>query len=139
MVLIKKKTMIWKNLLFDLVAKLQQLYEMYCANEKISDSKMMKYFLHENFEKSICFTPACWIHRNPVVFHVHGNPVVVHVHKVNPVDYAIVSVIGVGLRDAEITISFAKIIRRKLKAQETGTTVPISAENLSGVMKTQFT
>ena len=57
----------------------------------------------------------------------------------NPVDYAIASITGAGLRDEEITISFAKMIYRKTKAQETGTTFRLSAENLSAVMKAKFT
>ena len=57
----------------------------------------------------------------------------------NPVDYAIALITGTGLHDEEITISFAKMIHRKIKAQETGTTFPLSAKNLSAVVKTQFT
>ena len=54
-------------------------------------------------------------------------------------DYAIPSVIGTGLCEEEITISFAKMIHRKIKAQETGTFYPLSGKNLSTVMKTHFT
>ena len=57
----------------------------------------------------------------------------------NSVNYAIASIIGAGLRDEMITISFAKMIHQRIKAQETGTTLPFSTENLSAVMKTQFT
>ena len=46
---------------------------------------------------------------------------------------------GAELRDEEITISFAKITHQKIKAQDTGTTFPLSAENLSAVMKGKFT
>ena len=53
----------------------------------------------------ICFTLACWI---------HGNPIVIHVLEVNPVDYVISSIIRAGQRGAEITISFAKLIHRKI-------------------------
>ena len=67
------------------------------------------------------------------------NSIVVHAHEVNPVDYAIASIIRAGLRNEEITISFAKMIPRKIKAQERGTTFPLSTENLPAVMKTQFT
>ena len=102
---------------------------MYWANENSRDKKNMKYFLQENFKMSICFTPACSIHENPIVVHAHG---------VNPVHYAIASIIGAGLCDEEITISFAKMIHRKIKAQETGTTFPFSTENLSAIMKMQF-
>ena len=52
---------------------------------------------------------------------------------------SIASIIGVGLHDEEITPSFAKIIHRKIKAQETGTAFQLSAENLSAVKKTQST
>ena len=57
LVLIKRKIVIWKiyYLLSDLAVKLQQLYEMHCANENIFDKKNVKYFLQENFEESICF------------------------------------------------------------------------------------
>ena len=79
------------------------------------------------FIETICFTPACWIHGNSIV-----------VHTVNPGDYAIASIIGAELCDEEIIISFAKMIHQKIKAQETGATFPLSAENLSAVMKTQF-
>ena len=36
-------------------------------------------------------------------------------HEVNPVDATIAAIIAVGLRDKQITISFAKIIYRKKK------------------------
>ena len=34
-------------------------------------------------------------------------------HEVNPVDTTIAAIIAVGLRDKQITISFAKMIHRK--------------------------
>ena len=52
---------------------------------------------------------------------------------------SIVSIIGAGLHDEEITVSFAKMIHRKIKVQETRTTFRLSAEDLPAVMKTQFT
>ena len=78
---------------------------MYCANGNIKSNKKMKYFLEENFKELICFTLACWI---------HGNPILVNALEVNPVAYVIASIIGTGLRDEEITISFAKMIHRKI-------------------------
>ena len=57
----------------------------------------------------------------------------------NLADYAIASIIGSGVHDEEITISFLKRIHRKVKAQETGTTFSLSTENSHAVMKTQFT
>ena len=79
---------------------------MYCSNEKIKGSKKMKYFLQENFKKLVCFTLACWI---------NGNPFVVNAFEVNPVDYVIATIIGAGLRDEKIAISFAKMIHQKKK------------------------
>ena len=110
--------------------ELKQLYELYCANENIRDNKKTKYFLQENFKEPLYHIPIYWI---------QGNPIAVHAHEINPVDHAIASIIGARLHDEEITISFAKMIHRKVKAQETWTTFPLSAENLSAVMKTQFT
>ena len=72
------------------------------------------------------------------VYWIDKNPIVVHAHEVNPIDYAIASVIVPGLRNETIMIFFAKMAHWKI-AQETGTTFPLSAENLSVVMKTQFT
>ena len=112
-------------LLSDQLVELQWLYEMYCANENIRDSKKMKYFLHKNFKESICITPVYWIHENPVA---------VYAHQVDPVYYAIASIIGAGLLEEEIAISFAKMTHRKIKAQEIGTNFPFSAENLSAVI-----
>ena len=81
----------------------------------------MKYFLQENFKEFIFFTPANWI---------HGNSIIVHAYEVNPVDYAIASIIVAGMRDEEI-------VQQKINAQvETGITFPLSAENLSAIMRT---
>ena len=91
---------------------------------------VLRQWKHQRQQKDlICFTPACWI---------HGNPIVVHAHEVNTVNYAIASIIGAGLHGEEITISFGKMIHQKIKARETGTTFPSSAEILSAVMKAKF-
>ena len=103
-----------KNLLSDLFIELQQLYEMYCANEKTRDNKKMKCYLQENLKESICFMPACLI---------HGNPIVALALEMNPVCLM------------KRSVFFAKVIHGKIKAQETGTSFPLSAENLSAVVK----
>ena len=82
---------------------------MYCSNEKIKSSEKMKYFLQENFKELVCFTLACWI---------NGNPIVVNAFEVNPVDYVIATIIGAGLRDEKIAISFAKMILKKKKIKK---------------------
>ena len=55
---------------------------------------------------------------------------VVHAHGVNPVDCANAAIVGAGLGEEEITISFAKMFHREIKAQETGTILPLSTERL---------
>ena len=77
----------------------------------------MKNVPQENLKESICFTPACWIHENQIV---------VYAHEVNVVDYTTPSVKGAGLRDEEITISFANMIHQIINAQETETFFPLS-------------
>ena len=39
---------------------------------------------------------------------IHGNPIIVHSVEVNPVDYAMASIVGDGLRDQEINLPFEK-------------------------------
>ena len=68
---------------------------MYRANENIRDNKKMKYFLEENVKELICFTPACWI---------HGNPIVDYAHEVITADHAIASVIGYVIKRSLITL-----------------------------------
>ena len=59
----------------------------------IIDNKKMKSFLLTNFQPNLQFTLA---------HGIHGKPISVHSVKVNPVDYAMASIIGAGLRDKEI-------------------------------------
>ena len=117
LVLIRRKILVQKNcyLLSDLVEELQQLYEMYCTTKSIRDNKNKK-----NVKEFICFKPAGGI---------NGNPTVVRTHEMNPVDCGIASIIRAGLHDEEITVSFTKMIHHKMKAQQTGTSFPFSAES----------
>ena len=68
----------------------------------------MKSFFLQIFQDNLQFTPA---------HGVHGNLIIIHLVEVNPVDYAVTSIIGPGLRYRETTIAFAKIINHKLKSQ----------------------
>ena len=52
-----------------------------------------------NFRDNLQFIPA---------HGIHGNPVIVHSVEVNPVDYAMASIVGAGLRDQEINLPFEK-------------------------------
>ena len=81
----------------------------------------MKSFLLTNFRDNLQFTPA---------HGIRGNPIIAHSVEVNPVDYAIASIIGAGLRDKEITLAFAKMKNLKLKSQELSKNFPLSAKNL---------
>ena len=70
-VLVKRKILIQESyyLLSGLFVELQQLYDMYCANENIRGNKKMKCFLQENVK--VCFTLVRGIHENPIVVNVH--------------------------------------------------------------------
>ena len=46
----------------------------------------------------------------------------------NLVDYVVALMIGAELLDEKIAISFAKMIHRKIRDQETGTILPLPAE-----------
>ena len=83
-------------------------YEIYFGEGKVDDTKRMKSFLLTNFQYNLQFTPAYGIHRNPIIHSV----------SVNPVDYAMASITGAGLRDKEITLTFPKMINHKVKSQE---------------------
>ena len=65
-----------------------------------------------------------------ILHGIHGNPVTVKSVEVNPVDYAMASMIGAVLRDKVITLTFSKIINHKLKSQELSKNFPLSAKNL---------
>lgn len=65
-----------------------------------------------------------------MLFEIRGNPIEAHIHELNPVDYAIASIIEAGLRVVEVSISPAKIIRHIMKAQQTGINFWLSVENL---------
>ena len=78
----------------------------------------MKYFLLTNFRDNLQFTPT---------HEIHGNPTIVHSVEADPVDYAMVTIIGAGLRDKKITLAFANIINYKLKSQELSKNFPLSA------------
>ena len=98
-----------------------KLYEIYCVEGKVDDNKKMKSFLLINFQDNFQFTPAQGI---------RGNPIIVHSVGVNPVEYAMASIIESGLRDTEITLAFAKIINHKLKSQELSKNFPLSSKTL---------
>ena len=96
------------------------LYKIYFVDGKVDDKKN-DFFLLTNFRDNLQFTPA---------HGIHGNPITVHSVEVNPVDYAMASIIGAVLRDKEITLAFAKLINHTLKSQELSKSFPLSAKNL---------
>ena len=96
------------------------LYEIYFVDGKVDDKKN-DFFLLTNFRDNLQFTPA---------HGIHGNPITVHSVEVNPVDYAMASIIGAVLRDKEINLAFAKLINHTLKSQELSKSFPLSAKNL---------
>ena len=119
-ILIKRKILIPKSLLTDLVEKMANLYEICCVEAKVDDNKKMKFFLLTNFRDNSQFTTA---------HGIHGNPIIAHLVEVNLVDYAMASIIGTGLRDKKVTLAFVKMIN-KLKSEELSKNFPLSSKNL---------
>ena len=95
------------------------LYEIYCADGKVDGNKKMKSFLLINFRDNLQFKPA---------HEIHGNPKIVHSVEVNPVVYALTSIILAGLKDKEIILVFARIINHKPKYQALSKNVPSSVK-----------
>ena len=75
-----------------------KLCQIYCVDGRKMIIRKRNFSL-TNFQDNLQFTPA---HR------IQENPIIVHLVEVNPVDYAMASIIGAGLRDKEITQAFTK-------------------------------
>ena len=63
------------------------IYNIYCVEGKVDDNKKMKSFLFTNFQDNLQFILA---------HGIHGNLIIVNSIEVNPVDYAMASIIGAG-------------------------------------------
>ena len=99
---------------------MNSLYDFFdCGRE--SSAKNLKKLIIDLVGNQICFSPSIGL---------HGSPLVVHASGVIPVDYALASIIGCGLRDSEITLAFAQMVHRKLKANETIQEFHISIDKL---------
>ena len=61
---------------------------------------------------------------------LHGPPLILHISDVSSTDYALVSLVGAGLRDTEITVVFVRMISRKIKAIEAKMEFPVSPDTL---------
>ena len=105
--------------LWDLLIEINDMYEKYGCEVKIARTKDSKKLITETFPEEIRFTSASGF---------QGSPLVLHASDVNPTDYALASLVGAGLRGAEITVAFA--IHRKIKAPETKIKFPISHDAL---------
>ena len=86
-----------------------------CGRE--SSAKSLKKLIIDLVGNQICFSPSIGL---------HGSPLLIHASGVIPVDYVLDSIVGCGLRDSEITLTFAQ----KLKANETKQEFPISIDKL---------
>ena len=99
---------------------MNSLYDFFdCGRE--SSAKSLKKLIIDLVSNQICFSPSRGL---------HGSPLVVHASGVIPVDYALASIVGCGLLDSEITLAFAQMVHRKLKANETKQEFPISIDKL---------
>ena len=108
-------------LLQDLLIEINDMYEKYGCEVEITKAKDLKKLITETFPEEIRFTPTLGL---------HGSPLVLHAGDVNPTDYALASLVGTGLRDAEITVTFAQMINQKIKVRETKMEFPVSLDIL---------
>ena len=59
--------------------------------------------------------------------------IILHASDVNPTDYALIYLVGAGLKDAEITAAFARMIHRKIKTTDKKMEFPVSLDTLFDV------
>ena len=108
-------------LLRDLLIEIDDMYYQYGCKVEINITKDLKKLIRETFPDKIRFTPALGL---------HGSPLILHAGDVSPTDYALASLLKAGLRDAEITVAFARIIHWKIKATETKMKFLVSLDTL---------
>ena len=107
-------------LLKDLMLEINEMYEKYDCKARFTRTNSFSDLVTQKF-KEVKVTPALGL---------HGSPLVIHASDINPADYALASRIGAGLRDADITISFARMINRKIKASKEKMEFPVSVDPL---------
>ena len=83
---------------------------------EITRTKDLKKLITETFAEEIRFT---------LVLGHHGPTLIPHASDVNLTDYALASLVGTGLKDAEITVAFARMINWKMQPRETNTEFPV--------------
>ena len=94
---------------------------MYGYEVEIARTKDLQKIITETFPEDIRFIPAIGL---------HGSPLILHISDVSSTDYALVSLVGAGLRDTEITVAFVRMISRKIKAIEAKMEFPVSPDTL---------
>ena len=81
------------------------MYEKYSCEAEITRIKDLKKLITKTFPEEIRFIPTLGL---------YGSPLILHASDVNPTDYALASLVGTGLRDAEITVTFTRIINEAM-------------------------
>ena len=80
-------------LLWDLLIEINDMYEKYGCEVKITRTKDLKKLITETFPEELRFTQALGLHESPLILHASD---------VNPTDYALTSLAGAGVRDAKL-------------------------------------
>ena len=83
----------------------------------ITHSGALKQHIIANFEDEVSFFPC-------------GKYLLVHPSDINPCTYSVATMHGFGLRDNDLTISFSRMIRRKVLEKESLNDWPMSPEDL---------
>ena len=109
-------------LLRDLVIEINDMYEKYDCEVKITRTKDLKKLITETFSEEIRFIPA---------LDLHGSPLILHVSDVNPTVYVLASLVRAGFRDAEITVTFARMITAEAVIE-----FPVSLDTLTKKLDT---
>ena len=122
-ILSKRKILMLNDRYFlkDLVKEIANLCEIFCVKGKIDDNRKMKSFLLTNFQDNLEFIPD---------HGIHGDSIIVHSKEIDLVDYAMVSIIGDGLRYKEFALAFTKMKKHKLNSQRFYKNFPLCVVNL---------
>ena len=80
-----------------MLIEFNNMYENYSYSVEITRTKDLIKLVTETFPEEIRFTHALGL---------HGSRMILHASDIHPTDSTLTSLVGVGLRDAEITVIF---------------------------------
>ena len=112
-------------LLRDLLIEINDMYEKYDCEVEITRTTDLRKLITETFLEEIRFTPALGLHGSPLILHAS-----------DPSEYALAFLVRDSLSDAEITVAFASMIHRKIKATERKMEIHVSLDTLIKIVDT---